>query len=165
MIDGPTECVADRGREAVYAAEEAAFGGTAHADPRTLAHLQSLSRSVVDGDWWRHTGAPAVAVVAARRSARSSSARVTGSHTVIRLATGQLDEATLAHEIAHVLAGVGRGHDERFRAAHVDVVRLLAGSAAASMLTEAYADFDLSVGQRGWPPPSGAAGESFLIVP
>jgi hypothetical protein len=156
---------ADRGREAVYAAEDAAFGGTSCADERPLGDLQARARVLVDGDWWRRAGAPSVTVVAARGSARSSSARGGGTDAVIRLATGQLDEVTLAHELAHALAGIGHGHDHQFRAAHVDVVTALAGSAAAGMLAEAYAAYDLRVGVRTWPPPLGAAGESFVIVP
>lgn len=158
-------CAADRGREAVYAAEEAAFGGTSHADRRPLGHLHARADRLVGSEWWRRAGASSVTVVAARRSARSSSARGAGSDAVIRLAPDQLDEVTLAHELAHALAGIGHGHDQQFRAAHVDVVTALAGSAAAGMLAEAYAAFDVQVGARAWPAPQGAAGEGFVIVP
>ncbi len=104
-----------------------------------MADLQERARMIVDGDWWRQAGGPAVDVVAARRTARSSSARHDGRHAaVIRLAAGQLDDVTIAHELAHLLAGIDHGHDERFRAAHLDVVALLAGTRAASMLAEAY---------------------------
>ena len=75
-----------------------------------------------------------------------------GRHAaVIRLAAGQLDDVTIAHELAHLLAGIDHGHDDRFRAAHLDVVALLAGTGAASMLAEAYAAFGLSAGRRAWP--------------
>jgi hypothetical protein len=165
MSAGLAGCAADHGREAVYAAEDAAFGGTSRADRRPLSDLQARARTLVDGDWWRRADGPSVVVLAARRSARSSSARGAERNAVIRLAPGQLDEVTLAHELAHALAGVGHGHDERFCAAHIDVVTALAGSAVAGMLAEAYAAFDLPVGARPWPPPFRAAGDRFLIVP
>jgi hypothetical protein len=163
MSDAP--CRADRGREAVYAAEEAAFGGTSHADRRPLRDLQARTRALVEGDWWQRADAPFVVVAAARRPARSSSARGAGTQAVIRLAAEQHDEVTLAHELAHALAGIGHGHDDRFRAAHVDVVAALAGSAAAAMLADAYAEFELPIGARPWPQPHGVAGDRFVIVP
>ena len=49
----------------------------------------------------------------------------------VALATGQRDVATLAHELAHALAGVAGGHDARFRAALVDIVVVLAGPGPA----------------------------------
>ncbi len=77
----------------------------------------------------------------------------------------QLDDVTIAHELAHLLAGVDHGHDERFRAAHLDVVALLAGTRAASMLAEAYSAFGLSAGRRAWPAPQRASGDTFVILP
>lgn len=163
---GRSGCAADRGREGVYAAEEAAFGGTTLEERRSLAELQARAKTIVDGDWWRQAGAPAVDVVAARRTARSSSARHDGRHAaVIRLASGQLDDVTVAHELAHLLAGIGHGHDDRFRAAHLDVVALLVGPPAASMLAHAYSAFGLSAGRRAWPPPVRGSGPTFVIVP
>jgi hypothetical protein len=158
-------CRHDRGREAVYAAEEAAFGGTDLEDRRPLAELQARAATLVDGDWWARAGGRPVDVVAARLDARSSSARGRGGGAVVRLAEAQLDTATVAHELAHVLAGIDQGHDERFRAAHVDVVAVLAGSRAAAALAASYRTFGLTVGPRPWPPPVRAVGDSFVIVP
>jgi hypothetical protein len=161
-----SECAADRGREGVYAAEEAAFGGTTLEERRALADLQRRARTIVEGDWWRQAGGPAVDLVVARRTARSSSARHDGRNVaVIRLAAGQLDDVTVAHELAHLLAGIAHGHDERFRAAHLDVVALLAGTRAASMMAEAYSAFGLAAGRRAWPPPVHGSGPTFVIVP
>jgi hypothetical protein len=163
---GGAGCAADRGREAVYAAEEAAFGGTTLALRRSLAELQERARTITDGEWWRQAGAPAVDVVAARRTARSSSARPDGRHAaVIRLAAGQFEDATIAHELAHLLAGIDHGHGGRFRAAHLDVVALLGGRRAASLLAEAYSAFGLAAGRRAWSPPVRASGSTFVIVP
>jgi hypothetical protein len=157
-------CRDDRGREAVYAAEAAAFGGTTLEEPRRFAELRERANALIAGDWWRRAGGGPADVVAARPSARSSSAR-NAARTVVRLPVGQLDEATLAHELAHVLAGVEHGHDERFRAAHVDVVAVLAGSRHAGALTGSYREFGLALAARTWPPPVRAEGDSFVIVP
>jgi hypothetical protein len=167
MIDDDRRpgCRHDCGREAVYAAEEAAFGGTDLEERRPLADLRVWAATVVDGDWWSRAGGASVVVVAARTDARSSSARSRGREAVIRLAEAQLDRATVAHELAHVLAAIDRGHDEVFRAAHVDVVAVLSGSAAAASLARSYGAFGLAIGPRTWPPPVRGIGESFVILP
>jgi hypothetical protein len=168
MDDGATP--ADRGRAAVAAAEAAAFGGTAAEQATDRAALSARLGAVVAGPWWQACG-PAVSVVTPRRSTRSSTARaafaVSGDATEpveIRLADGQLTEATVAHELAHALAGVGHGHDERFRAAHVDVAGVMFGATAAAALYAAYRAFELAVGIRQWPAPWRADGETFRIV-
>jgi hypothetical protein len=167
MIEGRREpaCPHDRGREAVYAAEDAAFGGTDLEDRRPLGELRARATTVVDGDWWTRAGGRPVDVIAARADARASTARGRGRGAVIRLADAQLDTATMAHELAHVLAGIDRGHGELFRAAHVDVVAVLSGSGAAGSLAESYRAFGLTVGPRTWPPPVRGLGDAFVIVP
>ena len=167
MTDGRGQpaCRQDWGREAVYAAEQAAFGGTDLEDQMPLDQLRVRATTVVDGDWWARAGGPPVDIVAARIDARSSTARGCGRAAVIRLADAQLDIATMAHELAHVLAGIDRGHDERFRSAHVDVVAVVAGSRAAAALAASYRAFGLMVGLRPWPPPVRGVGDSFVIVP
>ena len=82
----------------------------------------------------------------------------------VALATGQRDVATLAHELAHALAGVAGGHDARFRAALVDIVVVLAGPGPAAHLADALARFDLAVAPRPWPPPACAEGEGFVLL-
>ena len=165
MTDGAT----DRGRAAVAAVEEAVFGGTDADVPVDRDVLHARIADLVDGPWWRACGPP-VAIATPRRSTRSSTARSTARHlqphrsTVeIRLADGQLTETTVAHELAHALAGVDRGHDERFRAAHVDVTALLCGAAARTLATT-YRSFGLAVGDRAWPVPWRADGDTFRIV-
>ncbi len=162
-------CRADRGREAVYAAEEAAVGGTDLDDRRSLADLRRVAAEVVDGVWWRSCRGPAVAVGGARADALSSRAvqgrgRVPGP-VEVRLAELQQTSATLAHELAHALVGVERGHDERFRAAHVDVLAVLAGAGPAGALASSYARLGVAPGRRRWPSPVRAEGPGFVIVP
>ncbi len=155
---------ADRGRAAVAAVEEAAFGGTDADEPLDREILHDRITRVVSGPWWQRCG-PVVTVTTPPKSTRSSSARSCGSEaTEVRLADGQLTLATVGHELAHALAGVAGGHGESFRAAHVDVVDLLCGAGAAAALRAAYRAFDLTVGDRQWPAPWRADGESFRIL-
>ncbi len=52
----------------------------------------------------------------------------------------------------------------RFRAAHVDVVALVAGAGAAGSLAAAYSAFELRIGRRGWAAPFRADGDGFRVV-
>jgi hypothetical protein len=155
----------DRGRAAVAAVEDAAFGGTDADVPVDRDVLHARIADVVEGPWWQACGPP-VTVTAPRRSTRSSTARSRlGDLPVeIRLAETQLTVATVAHELGHALAGIGQGHGEMFRCAHIDVVALLCGAEVSQRLAEAYTAFELAVGTRAWPPPWRADGESFRII-
>ena len=155
----------DLGRAATYAAEEDAFGGTELDVEISLAALVVLATRITAGEWWRACGAPAVRVEAASTAAQSSSARPAGRDVVVRLAAGQRTSGTLTHELAHALAGVAAGHDATFRAAHVDVVALVAGSEVSTDLAGAYAAAGLAVGGRRWPAPVRATGNGFAISP
>lgn len=122
---------------------------------------------MLDGPWWNLAGGPAVEIGAARTTARSSSATASlvPGPVVVRLAGDQRDLATVAHELAHALAGVGHGHDARFRAATVDIVAVLAGRPSATALHDSYRAFGLHVAARPWPAPVRASGDGFVIVP
>jgi hypothetical protein len=116
--------------------------------------LARRAAALTAGSWWV---AGPVPLLAARRDAEASSARQSSGAIEIRLAGPQCTPATLAHELAHVLAGIGHGHDARFRRAHVDVVSSLLGDEPGEWLADAYARFALPLGDRGWgQPPSHA---------
>ena len=155
---------ADRGRTALGEAEAAAFGGTDLETNRAVADLARQAAVVTSSPWWRAAGGPPVTLSAARASAHSSRARLGDRAVDVRLALGQRDIATVAHELAHALAGVGHGHDERFRAALVDVVTVVAGAPAAKALTDALGAFGLGVAVRTWPAPTRAEGEGFVVL-
>lgn len=157
----------DVDHEAVYAAERAAFDGTDLETRVSLDRLVALADRVTGGDWW--PSAPVV-VRASRSDARSSTTRCriteVGAHHEIRLAVEQMTMATLAHELAHVVAGVGAGHGPRFRAAYLDVVAVLTNldptdrrrDLHVSQLVDAFAAAALAIANRGWPaPPSTGA--------
>jgi hypothetical protein len=114
--------------------------------------LERRATEVTGATWWN---AGSVVVRSARVDAESSSARAGARGVEIRLADAQCTLTTLAHELAHALAGVGHGHDERFRRAHVDVVTALAGLEPGEWLAAAYDDLGLAVGTRAWPDPGG----------
>lgn len=141
----------DTGREAVYAAEIAAFEGTSYESLTDFDTLTELAAVVTTAAWWPHGD---VAVVRARTDAASSSTRQRGvAAPVVRLAAPQLTPATLLHEFAHVLAGVAAGHGEAFRRAHVDLVGYVFGEREAGWLLDAYAAVGLRPGSRSWPAP------------
>jgi hypothetical protein len=148
----------DTGRAAVYAAEIAAFEGTSYESVVELGELQALATTITSAPWWPCGRVP---VVAARADARSSSTRQRADdRPVVRLAAPQMTQATLVHELAHVLAGVGVGHGSAFRRAHVDLVHVAFGNAEARWLVDAYAAMDLAPGERAWPAPSIGAGSA-----
>lgn len=143
---------ADIGREAVYAAEIAAFEGTSFETVTDFDELVAVGAAVTSASWWPHGPTP---ILRARADADSSSARRrAGGETIVRLAAPQMTVATVLHELAHVLAGVGAGHGPEFRRAHVDVVGHALGDDAVGWLLDAYASFGLEPGERAWPAPS-----------
>lgn len=150
----------------MYAAEEAAFGGTDLDVAASLDALATVTARIVGGDWWKSCSGPAVELVAAAAGVTSSSARsVAGERIVVRLTSDQLTLATLTHELAHAFAGTEHGHDSRFRAALVDLTAVVAGADLALALADRYVDFGVSAGDRAWPPPIRARGPGFIIVP
>ncbi len=142
---------ADTGREAVYAAEIAAFEGTSYETLTPLADLLVLAQLIMTSEWWPLGD---LSVVPARSDASSSSTRQRGAdRPVVRLAAPQMTPATLVHEIAHVLAGVDQGHGPHFRRAHVDLVGYVFGDTEANWLLDAYGAMGLAPGARSWPVP------------
>jgi hypothetical protein len=159
---------ADAGREAVYAAELAAFDGTDLEVVVGFDAIRGICEQVTSGPWWP---GPAIELRRARVDSRSSSTRCLptdeGAQTVIRVATSQTTRATIAHELAHALAGVEAGHGPRFRRALLDVVLLLTNTSSVDrrarlhhdQLAEAFVSFGLPVAERRWPtPPADLAG-------
>ncbi|CAN5573543.1 hypothetical protein BH24ACT5_BH24ACT5_15490 [soil metagenome] len=154
------------------AVEAAAFGGTTVDEVVRRSQAEAWIGEVVDGPWWRQAGPP-VQVRRPRSSTRSSSARVTadddrrlGSRAPveIQLADEQCSQATVAHELAHALAGVPAGHGPRFRVAHVDVVSVIVGRSTGAFLAECYDRFGLEVPPRQWPDPWRGDGDGFRML-
>ena len=154
---------ADAGRAALYAAELAAFDGTDLEVPRGQTSAARLASVVTEGEWWP---GPEVVVRAARAGAGSSSCHSvgqnrSGSSLEIRLATVQTTTATVAHELAHALAGPRRGHDPLFRRAYLDLITVVTNSDPTArrhslhvgQLADALRLAGLVVAAREWPAP------------
>ena len=154
----------DTDRSAVYAAELAAFDGTDLELVVGVEPLAALVDRLTAGQWWP---GPGVVLRPARSDARSSTTRCADVGATIRLAHSQATVATAAHELAHALAGVGAGHDGRFRAAYLDVIAVITnleptdrrGPLHMDQLRIAFAADGLDVAPRSWPaPPATIAG-------
>jgi hypothetical protein len=152
----------DGERTPVYAAELAAFEGTDLEQLRRFDELAALADEIVAGEWW---AGPPVRLARARVDASSSSTRCAERNgATIRLARGQMTVATLAHELAHALAGSAAGHDAVFRIAYADVVAVITNLASTDrrrdlhvhQLLEAFTAAGLPVGARRWPAPPAA---------
>jgi hypothetical protein len=153
----------DRGKAAVSAAEEMAFGGTDLDVRLDRSVAESRLAELVAGPWWRSCG-PVVVVATPRAGIRSSRAAECAGGVGIRLSNEQLNVSTVAHELAHALAGIAHGHDATFRAAYVDVVAVLAGAASAVLLRDAFETMGAACSDRQWPPPHRAVGDGFVIT-
>jgi hypothetical protein len=148
---------------AVYAAEEAAFGGTDLDDELDDRRLTEMLVTITGGAWWQSCGVPEVHVRRARADADTSSARGPGGgRVVIRLA--RTSPSTVSHELAHALAGLDCGHSGTFRAAHVDIVTVLAGTVAADHLARAYDAHGVPIGERRWERPVRLRGPGFVMT-
>jgi hypothetical protein len=125
--------------------------------------------AVVESAWWP---GPPVHVIAARRDARSSSARGSAdTGTTIRLAAEQLTIATAAHELAHALAGPAAGHSPIFLAAYLDVVTVITNLDSRDrrhdlhvrQLREALDAVGLTAARRTWPAPPEEASAAIAL--
>jgi hypothetical protein len=154
---------ADRGRTAVSAAEDMAFGGTGVDVALDRAGVDLALATITGGPWWISCGPP-VSLAPPRRGTRSSRARARHDQVEITFAEGQLTLATVAHELAHALAGIGHGHDGVFRAAFIDVIAVLAGSDAADGLADALRAMGVDPAARRWPAPYWASGDGFVVM-
>lgn len=160
---------ADCGRAELYAAEAAAFDGTDLETLRPFDDVVAAIAGVAGGAWWPGS---AVRVVAARRDARSSSARrIDGATTVVRLSAAQLTIATAAHELAHALAGPTVGHSSVFLAAYLDVVAVITNLDSRDrrrdlhvrQLRDAFDAAGLVIGERRWPAPPESTGTAIAL--
>ncbi|MEM9042899.1 MAG: hypothetical protein AAGD33_23695 [Actinomycetota bacterium] len=163
----------DTDRAAVSEAEIAAFDGTDLERVRPFDELCAVADHVVAGEWWRSCAdvvadrssrrIGSVSVVSSRADARSSMAvEAPGSAPQIRLAPPQATLATLAHELAHVLAGVSEQHGPVFRRALLDTVEAVTnttyvnrrGRLHVEQLADAFWAAGLSLSGPRWPAPS-----------
>jgi len=142
---------ADIGREDVYAAELAAFGGTL-ADCEVGFHELLWIRNAICASLWWPAGD--IDVEQARSDAKSSTTREgDDGRSRIRIAATQCTPLTLAHEVSHVLAGIDAGHGPRFRRAELDLVFTMFGSTEMQWLLDAFEAMNLQIANRSWASP------------
>ena len=157
----------DRPRR-VYAAEDAAFGGTDLDDEPVARRARRAGRPASPAA----SGGGPVRGAAGRASSRHGRARATSSAPLVggpaassSASPRQRRRRRVAHELAHALAGVGRGHDATFRAAHVDVVALLAGTRRRRPPARRRTPTTACRRAGGrWPPPVRLQRAGFVVV-
>lgn len=164
--------MSDPDHTALYAAEVAAFDGTDLEELRPFEDIEGALRSIVGGSWWP---GGRVSVERARVDAASSATRCSvdgqGVKATIRLSALQMTVATAAHELAHALAGASCGHDDVYRRAYLDVVRVITNldstdrrrDVHVTQLADAFAAARLHVGERRWPAPPDSTGGAFAL--
>jgi hypothetical protein len=167
---------ADRERTAVYVAEQMAFDGTDLERVLDVGTVGALVAGITGGNWWP---AGRVGLRRPRADARSSSCTWGPDAPVVAIAAGQATVATIAHELAHALAGADAGHGPTFRRALLDVVQVATnlddstvrsgpidlrrrGRLHVDQLSDALGAAGLGVGDRAWPPPPDVGGSIAL---
>lgn len=151
---------------AVAAAESAAFDATGFDAPIARAELQAAFTAATGLGWWSECFAgapPRLQLITPPARTLTSTARQGDGGFEIRIADGQLTRSTLAHELAHVLAGLAAQHDPLFRRAYVDVATVVGEAQTGEWLLAAFDAFALTVAERRWPPPWSARGAGFVI--
>lgn len=150
--------VRDSDRARVYRAEEEAFEHTLYTEPLGPGLLLQLARALFAHPWWNNVCGIAPSVVPTRADSRSSLAVNEADTPTIRVAPGHDHAHMLAHEAAHILAWRyhpdSAGHGREFRRSHLDVARMVNGSAAEADLIRAYAKGNLPVATRSWVGPT-----------
>jgi hypothetical protein len=155
----------DRDRQAVYDAEDVAFGGTTYDEPMPFADAADLTTAFCAGLWWAALGLPVPEVAATRIDSSRSYTRCEGDPS-IHLSPAGCTVATVAHELAHVAARRTGADDEpdhgpAFRRADVAIAGALMGAVAADRLAAAFAAAGLHLGAElalGAVPPLPGAG-------
>ncbi|HET8930432.1 MAG TPA: hypothetical protein VFN21_07235 [Acidimicrobiales bacterium] len=148
----------DAMRSAVYAVEHSVFAETLFSDPVGAAGMLDLAGLVADSGWWQRNGTT-FEIAPTRREAQHSSATAEpagGGPAQIRISVHQEDAATLAHELAHLLAGSHGAtppHGPTFIAAELDVVSLVCGTIAARRMSRAFSEAGIAASARTWEPP------------
>ena len=149
----------DADRQRSYDAEYEAFEETSYESPLGLHALELLTAKICATPWWReNSSAQRVLIKEAHPAAKTSSAsRAKGE---IRIAHGMDTIATLCHELAHIAAN--DAHGPVFRAAMVELIRLVAGQAPASRLEKIYRAKKLAIGAM---PPAPALDLASALLP
>lgn len=149
--------IRDTKRSAVYAVEHAVFAETLFSEPLGAAGVLDLSGLVSATAWWGRNGVPFTVGPTRREAQHSWAGHAAGRPARIKFSVHQEDAATLAHELAHLLAarhGSATAHGPIFVAAEIDTVTLICGTIAAGRLARGFSEAGLSGAVRPWEPPA-----------
>lgn len=148
----------DRDRQAVYDAEESAFGGTTMDELLAWTEVEVLVAAVTSDPWWIGLGVIPPLLVRTRDDARTSCAD--GSE--IRICPAGRTGVTVGHELSHHLTGrltwpapptAEVAHGARFRATALRVAMVIGGAPAADQLATSWRRHRLSVADWHWDEP------------
>ncbi len=132
-------------QEAVYAAEGTCERGRTFADH---GEVQAYVDGLTSTYWWEERYNHIVRVEVLRVTEGRS--RANASHDMgggtIGLLDGSLDESTVLHEVAHVIAGNECGHSSTWARIHLELTYLVRGSGPYSALSAAYTTNGVDVG-------------------
>lgn len=140
--------VADPHAAALYAAEQGALGPVGRRFG-AVGEARNFLDDVVESDWFAQRWPERAVPVLERRGRGAvwSLARAPGpGHGPDgTLLLAELDAATVLHEVAHLCRGTGSGHDDRYVATLLALVRRFMGFDAYGALRAAV------VAERRWP--------------
>lgn len=136
----------DRGRQAVYDAEDAVFTGSVFDTVLTFPDAAEFGSVVCTSSWWQRHVAATPSFTVARADAHTS--RAFGTREV-RLAPIGCRPHVVVHELAHVaattLTGIRHGHDRIFRGIEIEVCRVVFGADVADRLSSRFGSVGLEV--------------------
>lgn len=126
---------------AAYAAENIAEANVPPGVYETFDDLVADAEKIVCSEWWaeQFPNAPVELIAEKRRSSANASiaGRCSGEAGYLSILRVHWDKNSLAHELAHI-ATDATGHDDRWRHAHVAIVRQFQNFHAAVELASQY---------------------------
>jgi hypothetical protein len=146
----------DLQKQKTYDAEYIAFLDTAFEVPVGLWALEQVANAVYESEWWADLRPRAVRATIVEASPHAGRSKAVLAKGEIRISHNMDTIATLCHEFAHFVGSAQ--HDDAFRAAEVELVRLCGGDAPAERLAACYSRVALGVGTIA-PAPHGILGE------
>ena len=151
--------------EAVYAAEDAAFGGTDFDDELDSRRVDELVAGITGGEWWRSCG-----VADSRASSRHGQARA--RHPPARQATGLCRRSASPRRrrrrcpTSSPMPWPGSTAVTTRRSAPPTSTSSPCSPARSSppACGQAYRDYGVPIGRRRWPPPVRVRGPGFVMT-
>lgn len=135
----------DLQRQRVYNAEHRVFNENALGIIRfkTLDDIERYVKRVTDSEIWKARGGPAKVPVRLKRpNAVKSHASSDGSISIER---NQANSHIILHELAHILAGVDKGHGPEYCDCYLALIREFIGNHTADKLQATFLDHQVEI--------------------